>query len=104
MKAARASEIPAKIFKQKADTFRDYICMFFHECVDLGYFIFVLKHANITLVCKKGYRGSKGNYCPVSVFPIISKTFEKLLCLQITLFMEEFLSKYQCGFCKGSSA
>ena len=104
MKAARASEILAKIFRQKADTFGDYICMFFHECVDLGYFLFVLKHANITLAYKKGYRGSKGNYCPVSVFLIISKIFEKLLSMQITLFMEQFLSKYQCGFRKGISA
>ena len=79
MKAAQAYEIPAKIFKQKADTFGDYICMFFHECVDQGNFLFVLKHANITLVYKKGYIGSKGNYYSVSVFPIVSKIFEKLL-------------------------
>ena len=103
-KAAWASEISAKIFKQKADILVDYICIFFHECIDQGNILFALKHANSTPVCKKGYRDSKGNYCPVSVLPIFSKIVEKLLYLQITFSMEQFLSKYQCGFRKGSSA
>ena len=78
--------------------------MFFHACVDQGDFLFVLKHANITPVYKNGYRGSKDNYCPVSVLPIVSKIFENYLCMQITFFMEQFLSKYQCGFRKGLNA
>lgn len=78
--------------------------MFFHACVDQGNFLFVLKHANITLVYKKGYRGSKDNYCPAIILPIIFKIFEKLHCKQITLFAEQFLSKYQCEFRKGFSA
>ena len=53
---------------------------------------------------KKGYRGSKENYRPVSILPVISKIFEKLLCKQITIFMDPLLSKYQCGFRKGYSA
>ena len=53
---------------------------------------------------KKGYRGSKENYRPVSILPVISKIFEKLLCKQITIFMDPLLSKYQCGFRKGYRA
>ena len=30
--------------------------------------------------------------------------FEKLLCKQITIFIDPLLSKYQCGFKKGFSA
>ena len=78
--------------------------MFFHACVDQGNFLFNLKHANITPVYKKGYRGSKDNYSPVNVLPIVSKIFENYLCMQITLFMEQFLSKSQCGFRKGLNA
>ena len=52
---------------------------------------------------KKGYRGSKKNYRPVSILPVISEIFEKLLCKQITIFMDPLLSKYQCGFRKGYS-
>ena len=77
---------------------RGYICHFFNVCVDKSTFPSVLKHANITPVFKKGYRGSKENYRPVSILPVISKIFEKLLCNQTTPFMDQFLSKYQCRF------
>ena len=35
--------------------------MFFNKCIDQGKSLFLLKHANIALVFKKGYRGSKDN-------------------------------------------
>ena len=40
----------------------------------------------------------------MSILPAISKIFEKLLCKQITPFMDQFLSKYHCGFRKGFNA
>ena len=56
------------------------------------------------LFLKKGFRGSKDNYWPVSILPIISKILEKLLSKQIIIYMDKFLSKYQCGFSKGYNA
>ena len=53
-----------------------------------------------TLDFKKEYRGSKENYLPVIILPVISKIFDKLLCQKITNFMDPFLSKYQYGFRK----
>ena len=41
-----------------------------------GVFPSILKNANIRPVSKKGFRGSKDNYQPVSILPIISKMFE----------------------------
>ena len=73
-------------------------------CVDKGTFPSLLKHADITPVFKKGYRGSKENYQAVSILSVISKIFQKLLHNQITPFMNQFLSKYQCGFRKGFNA
>ena len=35
---------------------------------------------------------------------MISKIFEKLLCKQITIFIDPLLSKYQCGFRNSFSA
>ena len=75
--------------------------IFFNECVDKGTFPSFLKHANITPVFKKRCKGSKDNYRPVSILPVISKIFEKLLCKQITVFIDSLLSKFQCGFRKG---
>ena len=57
-KAIQNTGIPVKILKQNADIFGSYICHFFNVCVDEGTFPSVLKHASITPVFKKGYRGS----------------------------------------------
>ena len=79
-KATQYSDLPVKILKENSDIFGEYICDFFNECVDKVTFPSILKHANITPVFKKGYKGSNDNYRPVSILPVISKIFEKLLC------------------------
>ena len=89
-KAIQNTDIP--VIKQNVNIFGSYICHFFNVCVDKGTFPSVLKHANITPAFKKGYKGSKENYRTVSILPVISKIFEKLLCNQITPFMDQFLS------------
>ena len=38
------------------------------------------KFANVTPVFKQGSRNQKDNYRPISILPIISKIFEKLIC------------------------
>ena len=43
------------------------------------------------------------NYGPVSILPNVSKTFERSIFCQLSNFMDQFLSKYQCGFLKGYS-
>ena len=91
-KTIQSTGIPEKILKQNAAIIGSYICHFFNLCVDKGTFPSVLKHANITSVSKKGYRGSKEKYRSESVLPVISNIFEKLLCNQITPFMVQFLS------------
>ena len=104
-KATQNNDIPIRILKQNFDIFRNYICDFFNECVDKGVSPSTLKNANITPVFKKGLRGSKDNYRPVSsILPIISKIFQKLLSKQKIIYMDKFLSKYQCGFRKGCNA
>ena len=74
----------------------------FDESLNCCKFTSILKRANVTPVFKKGYRGSKENYHPVSILPV--KIFKKLLCKQLTVFTDQNLSKYQCGFRKGFSA
>ena len=103
-KATQYSDLPVRILKENSDIFGKYICDFFNDCVDKGTFLSILKDANITPVFKKGYKGSKDNYRPVSILPVISKIFEKLLCKQITVFIDPLLSKFQCGFRNGYGA
>ena len=90
-----STDIPIRVPKENADIFGDYIFGFFNESI---------KNANITPVFKKGHRKSKENYRTVSILPVISKTFEKLLCKQITIFIDLLLSRYQGEFRKGFSA
>ena len=94
-KATQNTDIPVRILQQNSDIFGNYICDFFNECVDKGVFPSILKNANIAPVFKKCFRGSKDNYRPVSILPMISKIFEKLLSKQIIIYMDKFLSKYQ---------
>ena len=103
-KAIQNTDIPVKVLKQNADIFGSYICHFFNVCVDKGTLPSVLKHANITPVFKKGYSGPEENYRPVSILPVISKIFQKLLSNQIPPLMDQILSKYHCGFQKGFNA
>ena len=92
-KVIQSTDIPVKILKQNADIIGSYIFHFFDVYIDKGTFPSALKHANTTSVFKENYR-------PVSILSGISKMFEKLLCNQITPFMDQFL----CGFRKGLNA
>ena len=103
-KATQNTDIPVKILRENADIFSVYICDFFNETIRSGKFPLILKNADITEVFKKGFKGSKENYRPVSILPVISKIFEKFISRQITNFMEPLFSKYQCGFRRGFSA
>ena len=93
-KTAQSTDITVKILKKYVDIFGSYICDFFNDCVHRGDFPSILKLANITPVFKKGFKGSKDNYQPVSILPIISKIFEKFLCKQITFFIDTLLSSF----------
>ena len=90
--------------KDSADILADFICGFFNESLNCCKFPSILKHANITPIFKKGYGGSKENFRPVSTLPVMLKIYIKLLFKQLTVFVDQNLSKYQCGFRKGLSA
>ena len=95
-KANKYIDLPVKILKENSG-----ICDFFSDCVDRENFPSILKIANITPVLKKGDRDLKDNYQPMSILPVISKIFENFLCKQIAMFIDQLLSKFQCGFRKG---
>ena len=87
-KGTKNTDIPVRILKQNSDIFGNCICDFLNECVDKGVFPSILKNPNITPVFKKDFRGSKDNYRPVSILPIISKIFAKLLLKQIIIYTD----------------
>ena len=45
----------------------------------------------------------KASYRPVSVLPLLSKVFEKVIDDRLYEYLENFLSKLMCGFQKAHS-
>ena len=63
-----------------------------------------LKLANITPVHKKDETTDKENYRPVSVLPLFSKIFEKVIYDQLSQYLEKYLNSLLCGFRKAHSS
>ena len=99
--AIQKSDILLKTIKANENFFAEAICSYFKKSLENGKFPNYLKLANITAVFKKGARISKNNYRPISIFPVFSKIFERLLTWQRLEFFDNMLSKFQCGFRKG---
>ena len=68
-----------------------------------GCFTDSLKARNITPIFKKDDLLDKANYRPVSILPLISKVYERLIYIQLSEYSESFLSHILCGFRKAHS-
>ena len=62
-----------------------------------------LKLSDIVPVFKKLDPTDKTNFRPVSVLPLLSKVFEKIMYDQLYEYAETFLNKLLCGFRKAHS-
>ena len=62
-----------------------------------------LKLADVTSVFKKDDANLTKNYRPVSVLLIVSKIFERLLQKQTISYIDQYLSKFLCGYRQGYS-
>ena len=60
-----------------------------------------LKLADITPIFKRFENIMVDNYRPVSILPIVSKFFERIMQKQINTFVTRHLSTYLCGYRKG---
>ena len=62
-----------------------------------------LKLSNITPVFEKLDPSNEVNYRTVSILPLVSKKFEKMMYDKLYEYIETFLSQLLCGFCKAIS-
>ena len=60
-----------------------------------------LKLADISPLHKKEEQIYKLNFRPISILPVVSKLYEKIMHKQIGDFVSDKLSKYLCGYRKG---
>ena len=70
------------------------------KCISIKSFRDELHVADVIPVFKKEDPNNKANYRPISLLPIISKIFERVLFQQIEKFSEKILSPKLCGFRK----
>ena len=99
---ATAGEIPIKILKESEFTF-EYLTSCVNEAISSGKFPDSLKLSNIVPVHKKKDPTDKCNYRPVSILPLLSKVFEKIMYDQLYIYMNNFLNELLCGFRKAHS-
>ena len=84
---ASGGEIPIQILKQSRFTYQ-----ILTDCINDGVFLDSFKIANITPAHKKDEPTDKESHGLVSVLPLLSKVFEKLLYDQLSEYLEKYLS------------
>ena len=102
-KATTYNNIPAKILKNTFDICSPVLNKIWCEAVLNCNFPNNLKLADITATFKAIDATCKENYRPISVLPVVSKLFERIIQKQIVPYLEDFLSPFLCGYRKGYS-
>ena len=100
-KANRLGSIPPKHLKQSSEVCGPVLLNLINDSIRDGYFPKELKLADVTPVYKKDDATSVKNYRPVSVLPVVSKIYERLIQRQVITHIDRYLSNFLCGYRKG---
>ena len=102
-KSGRINYIPSFIFKSVNDVIAPIICNLFNSSVIEGIFPDVLKVAEVIPLHKSGSTSDVSKYRPISLLPVLSKVFERLMRSRLIHFFEsnDTLSAHQFGFRSG---
>ena len=93
--------IPTKLLKEMRHIVKTPLAEVWNEEVIKGkIFPDKLKLGDITPVFKKLQNTIKKNYRPITVLVVVSKLFETIMDKQSNDYMEQYLSKYLCGYRK----
>ena len=91
-------------FVKTANYLAPKIATVLHKLVTIGGFSMCWRVGNITLVPKSGSANScPSDYRPITITPVLSKVFERLLAKRLNNFAEKgnLFPSLQFGFCKG---
>ena len=99
------TNIPTKLLKQMKEVIVEPLMHIWNdEIIKNKKFPPKLKLADITPIFKKLDSLLKKNYRPVSILPVASKIFERLMQGQMKDYIDKHLSPYLCGYRKGFNA
>ena len=98
-KATGLDRIPCKLLKLSSSIFGPSLAYNCKSCIDAEIFPNEWKIVNVTPLFKKGSKRELGNYRPISVLPLVSKNFEKIIYRQLYDYLQDnsLLNKYQSG-------
>ena len=99
-KATGLDRIPYKLLKLSSSIVGPSLAYVFKCCIDAEIFPNEWKIAKVTPLFKKGFKRELGNYRPISVLPLVSKIFEKIIYRQLYDYLQDnsLLNTYQSGF------
>ena len=99
------TNIPTKLLKQMKEVIVEPLMHIWNdEIIKNTKFPSKLKLADITPIVKNLDSLLKKNYRPVSILPVVSKIFERLMQGQMKDYIDKHLSPYLCGYRKGFNA
>lgn len=95
--------LPTKMFKHVGDALSLPISKLINASIATGVFPDLLKAATVVPVHKAGIMSLFTNYRPISVLPLLSKIFEKCICVRLVNFFgrENIINVNQFGFQRG---
>ena len=97
-KGTTFKNIPPKILKDNSEICCPILKELINDAIKNNEFPDILKVADVTPVFKKDDATNVKNYRPISVLPVNSKIFERIMHNQISGFINEHLSPILCGF------
>ena len=99
-KACGIDDIAGRFLKDGASILAKPITQIFNLSIKLSIFPNNCKVAKLKPLYKKGSRSDPKNYRPISLLPLVSKVFEKLIHQQLQKYLDEnkILYSFQSGF------
>ena len=102
-RAGTAQDIAPKILKNSINVCSETRKKIFKDRVIYFEFPNELKKADVTPIFKKDDPTKTKNYRPVSVLPVVSKVFERIMHNQISEYINQLLSPYLRSYRQGFS-
>ena len=98
-----SKNMPPKVLKSSAHSCSEALTKLFNNTMNNSKFLNELKLADVTVTLKKDDPTKSKNYRPASLFPTVSKVFERIKHRQMCIFVEIFVFLFRCGYRKGFS-
>ena len=103
--AAGSDYFSLKVLKHVFPVVSEHLVYLFDQCMKCGIFPDCFKSAKVIPLFKGGDKNSFHDYRPISLLPVLSRVFEKMINARMVEFLESrrLLSPTQFGFRRGMS-